>query len=91
MSGSLIAERQPNTRYKRVMSRWGRSRKYSLHTRMVNTTRVSALILLLTCSYKGDHIFGLLALLASRLNGAGGTVDGVDDPRAHESKDQKVS
>ncbi|KAF9464400.1 Metallo-hydrolase/oxidoreductase [Collybia nuda] len=30
----------------------------------------------------GDHIFGLLPLLASRLNGAGGTTDGTDDPRA---------
>lgn len=30
----------------------------------------------------GDHIFGLLPLLASRLNGAGGTADGIDDPRA---------
>ncbi|KAH7931236.1 Metallo-hydrolase/oxidoreductase [Leucogyrophana mollusca] len=33
----------------------------------------------------GDHIFGLLPLLASRLNGAGGTADGADDPRAHVS------
>ncbi|KAG2369596.1 hypothetical protein BDR07DRAFT_1447469 [Suillus spraguei] len=31
----------------------------------------------------GDHIFGLLPLLASMLNGAGGTADGVEDPRAH--------
>ncbi|OJA13844.1 hypothetical protein AZE42_00482 [Rhizopogon vesiculosus] len=31
----------------------------------------------------GDHIFGLLPLLASRLNGAGGTADGVEDPRIH--------
>jgi len=31
----------------------------------------------------GDHIFGLLPLLASRLNGAGGTADGTEDPRAH--------
>ncbi|KAI0776139.1 Metallo-hydrolase/oxidoreductase [Trametes elegans] len=30
----------------------------------------------------GDHIFGLLPVLAGRLNGAGGTVDGVEDPRA---------
>jgi len=30
----------------------------------------------------GDHIFGLLPLLASRLNGAGGMVDGTEDPRA---------
>jgi hypothetical protein len=29
----------------------------------------------------GDHIFGLLALMASRLNGAGGTAAGVEDPR----------
>ena len=29
----------------------------------------------------GDHIFGLLPLMASCLNGAGGTVDGVEDPR----------
>lgn len=29
----------------------------------------------------GDHIFGLLPLLASRLNGAGGMADGADDPR----------
>ncbi|KAH7914398.1 beta-lactamase-like protein [Hygrophoropsis aurantiaca] len=34
----------------------------------------------------GDHIFGLLPLLASRLNGAGGTADGVDDPRVHAPK-----
>ncbi|KAI0355381.1 Metallo-hydrolase/oxidoreductase [Trametes cingulata] len=30
----------------------------------------------------GDHIFGLLPVLAGRLNGAGGTIDGVEDPRA---------
>ncbi|KAF8524601.1 Metallo-hydrolase/oxidoreductase [Hysterangium stoloniferum] len=30
----------------------------------------------------GDHIFGLLPLMASCLNGAGGTVDGIEDPRA---------
>ncbi|KAG7096781.1 hypothetical protein E1B28_004191 [Marasmius oreades] len=29
----------------------------------------------------GDHIFGLLPLMAACLNGAGGTVDGADDPR----------
>ncbi|KAI0650421.1 Metallo-hydrolase/oxidoreductase [Trametes meyenii] len=30
----------------------------------------------------GDHIFGLLPVLAGRLNGAGGMIDGVEDPRA---------
>ncbi|KAJ3487982.1 hypothetical protein NLI96_g3157 [Meripilus lineatus] len=36
----------------------------------------------------GDHIFGILPLLASRLNGAGGTVEGVADPRAKASTSQ---
>ncbi|KAF9058059.1 beta-lactamase-like protein [Panaeolus papilionaceus] len=29
----------------------------------------------------GDHIFGIIPLLASLLNGAGGSADGVEDPR----------
>ncbi|KAI0921224.1 hypothetical protein AcW1_004730 [Taiwanofungus camphoratus] len=32
----------------------------------------------------GDHIFGLLPVLASRLNGAGGVVEGVEDPRTEK-------
>ncbi|KAJ6598908.1 beta-lactamase-like protein [Mycena vulgaris] len=31
----------------------------------------------------GDHIFGLVPLLAGILNGAGGAADGAEDPRAH--------
>ncbi|TFK43661.1 Metallo-hydrolase oxidoreductase [Crucibulum laeve] len=31
----------------------------------------------------GDHIFGLLPLLASCLNGAGGITEGMEDPRMH--------
>lgn len=31
----------------------------------------------------GDHIFGLAPLLASCLNGAGGTAEGIEDPRTH--------
>lgn len=40
----------------------------------------------------GDHIFGLGPLLASRLNGAGGMVAGVHDPREQElvAQDQPV-
>ena len=39
----------------------------------------------------GDHIFGILPLLASRLNGAGGIAEGVDDPRAQGGQsDQEV-
>ncbi|KAF8842699.1 Metallo-hydrolase/oxidoreductase [Paxillus ammoniavirescens] len=33
----------------------------------------------------GDHIFGLLPLMASLANGAGGTIEGVEDPRAQNS------
>ena len=32
--------------------------------------------------HPGDHIFGLIPLLASRLNGAGGMIDEALDPRA---------
>lgn len=39
----------------------------------------------------GDHIFGILPLLAGRLNGAGGTVDDVDDPRMASATDKEVS
>ena len=40
----------------------------------------------------GDHIFGLLPVMAMRLNGAGGLVD-VEDPRSNAmiSKDLPVS
>jgi hypothetical protein len=39
----------------------------------------------------GDHIFGLLPLLASRLNGAGGMVDETSDPRASRVLNSEVS
>jgi len=38
----------------------------------------------------GDHIFGLLPLLASRLNGTGGTVEGLEDPRATLTSEEDV-
>ena len=31
--------------------------------------------------FLGDHIFGICPLLASCLNGAGGTAEGTEDPR----------
>ncbi|CAL1700229.1 unnamed protein product [Somion occarium] len=37
----------------------------------------------------GDHIFGVLPLLASRLNGAGGTTGGADDPRLRSESDEE--
>jgi ribonuclease Z len=45
----------------------------------------------LTSLYEGDHVFGLLPLLASRLNGAGGTAEGIEDPRIQDIGDQEVS
>ncbi|KAI0065905.1 Metallo-hydrolase/oxidoreductase [Artomyces pyxidatus] len=37
----------------------------------------------------GDHIFGILALMASRLNGAGGMIEEGDDTRAAEAADKE--
>ena len=39
----------------------------------------------------GDHIFGLLPLMASLLNGAGGTTDGIEDPRLQVQFDKPAS
>lgn len=38
-----------------------------------------ALIRCFSIQFSGDHIFGILPLLASRLNGSGGMVDDADD------------
>ncbi|TFK55702.1 Metallo-hydrolase/oxidoreductase [Heliocybe sulcata] len=37
----------------------------------------------------GDHIFGLLPLMASCMNGAGGTVEGVDDMRMQAGEERE--
>jgi len=37
---------------------------------------------------EGDHIFGLLPLMASCMNGAGGTTEDVEDPRAQANLTQ---
>lgn len=39
----------------------------------------------------GDHIFGLAPLMAGCLNGAGGTMDGFEDPRENLPEDLDVS
>lgn len=39
----------------------------------------------------GDHIFGIAPLLASCLNGAGGTANGYEDPRSQRSAVTPVS
>lgn len=36
----------------------------------------------MTLTHTGDHIFGLLPLMASIANGAGGTIEDIEDPRA---------
>ena len=91
MSGYLIAGRPPSIGYSRVQSRWGKSKRSSSHIHMVRATSLNVLHRLLICLYKGDHIFGLLPLMASRLNGAGGTSEGVDDPRSQLGEHQEVS
>ena len=44
----------------------------------------------LTVSRLGDHIGGLLCLLASAMNGDGGTVPGVEDPRIRSAQTKRV-
>ncbi|EMD40577.1 hypothetical protein CERSUDRAFT_148714 [Gelatoporia subvermispora B] len=39
----------------------------------------------------GDHIFGLLPVLASRLNGAGGMTDPAEDPRLQHAEQTRVT
>lgn len=41
--------------------------------------------------FAGDHIFGIVPLMASMLNGAGGITEGADDPRSQIDFDQPVS
>lgn len=38
----------------------------------------------------GDHIFGIVPLMASMLNGAGGITEGADDPRSQIDFDQPL-
>lgn len=38
----------------------------------------------------GDHIFGLIPLLASMMNGAGGTTEGTEDPRSEVDRTTPV-
>ena len=41
--------------------------------------------------HTGDHIFGLMPLMASIANGAGGMVEDIEDPRAQSNVDVEVS
>jgi ribonuclease Z len=56
------------------------SKIFITHTHGVSTPDPHHTVLFTGLS--GDHIFGLLPLLASRLNGAGGMIDEALDPRA---------
>ena len=38
----------------------------------------------------GDHIFGLLPLMASIANGAGGTIEDMEDPRTQRKGNVEV-
>jgi hypothetical protein len=50
---------------------------------MVSSTSASYACRSRSQCFSGDHIFGLVPLLSTRSNGAGGMAPGVEDPRAH--------
>ncbi|KAK0490859.1 beta-lactamase-like protein [Armillaria novae-zelandiae] len=56
----------------------GEATQHQLQRSAVKMGRIEKIFITHT---HGDHIFGLLPLLASCLNGAGGQIEGADDPR----------
>ncbi|KAG6831398.1 hypothetical protein H0H92_011000 [Tricholoma furcatifolium] len=63
----------------------GEATQHQLQKSSVKMGRIEKIFITHT---HGDHIFGLVPLLASCLNGAGGTTDGVEDPRTHIDMEQ---
>ncbi|KAF8450529.1 beta-lactamase-like protein [Boletus edulis BED1] len=62
----------------------GEATQHRLQKSAVKMGRISKIFITHT---HGDHIFGLLPLMASIANGAGGTIEDIEDPRTQRQGD----
>lgn len=93
MCGCSIVERLHNIKYSVALSRWARSTGCLSRIHTVGSVGLHCCKGFENdmCNFsEGDHIFGLVPLMAARLNGAGGMVDGADESRLEQAEGKEV-